>query len=373
MHKVRQRQGFTLVELLVVIAIIGILVGLTMPALSGAREASRKLQCTNNMSNIAKGLLAHQTQFGTFPPGLPSCTPAANRFITGGTTPGATCQGPNWLSAILANLEQEAMAVSLFDCMVEKVNACSECASFSGNVGQSTPELFICPSAPRMNVNNRLGASGGDGWGLSNLAKGNYAANFGSDTYLSLRAPTNNTSTDFDPRKVGAFSVVTLRGAERVGSGAGQKSAKGVWKYGSNQGTSSAAFKDGMTTTILLSEVVGYDSPSDGRGVWTNPGVGASSFTAKYPPNTTNPAERDKLALCDESIPDPTNPLRCTKNRSNSDVWAAARSKHSGGVVVAMADTSMRFVSDNVEREVWQAMSTIFGKVNGLENYDLSQ
>lgn len=51
-----RRRAFTLIELLVVIAIIGLLLGITIPALSGARETARRVKCMTNLSGIGKGL-----------------------------------------------------------------------------------------------------------------------------------------------------------------------------------------------------------------------------------------------------------------------------------------------------------------------------
>ncbi|MFI4873922.1 MAG: DUF1559 domain-containing protein, partial [Blastopirellula sp. JB062] len=96
-HHVKQR-GFTLVELLVVIAIIGVLIALLLPAVQQAREAARRMHCTNNLKQIGLSLHNFHDVNGRFPPGSLSRT---------GTRWGSP-EWPYFLHYVLPYLEQGA-------------------------------------------------------------------------------------------------------------------------------------------------------------------------------------------------------------------------------------------------------------------------
>jgi prepilin-type N-terminal cleavage/methylation domain-containing protein len=106
---IRRRSGFTLVELLVVIAIIGVLVGLLLPAVQAAREAARRMSCSNNMKQIGLALHMHHDVFQQLPAGW-------NGYDqTSGQPYGLGTPGWGWAARILPFIEQANVEENLVD------------------------------------------------------------------------------------------------------------------------------------------------------------------------------------------------------------------------------------------------------------------
>jgi prepilin-type N-terminal cleavage/methylation domain-containing protein/prepilin-type processing-associated H-X9-DG protein len=119
----RKGHGFTLVELLVVIAIIGILIGLLLPAINAAREASRRSACSNNLKQIGLAMLAYTDTYKYFPPPWAD-TPKTGMFIN-----------------ILPFCE--------FNSVYKQYNPSLDWNHPLNNAAvQSNIPLFVCPSAP---------------------------------------------------------------------------------------------------------------------------------------------------------------------------------------------------------------------------------
>ena len=157
MRRVSNYRGFTLVELLVVIAIIGILVGLLLPAVQAAREAARRMQCSNNLKQLTLAQHNYHDTFKTFTPLYLNKKDAAGVVIAPINT-GDTTQAWGWGAVLLPFIEQGNVSNALVVGnehlgLPNPINALSKPAKLA--ILQTPIAAFRCPSdtAPALNTN----------------------------------------------------------------------------------------------------------------------------------------------------------------------------------------------------------------------------
>lgn len=145
----RRSKGFTLVELLVVIAIIGILVALLLPAVQAAREAARRMSCSNNLKQLGVALHNYHDTYKAFP-----ATPGGNGILSAN---GGSVQ--NWMRfGGLANLLPYVEQQPLYDDIDFRFSWDSTDATSGGKTnrqvkGTRLDVVFTCPSDPGSSVN----------------------------------------------------------------------------------------------------------------------------------------------------------------------------------------------------------------------------
>jgi prepilin-type N-terminal cleavage/methylation domain-containing protein len=316
------RRGFTLVELLVVIAIIGVLVALLLPAVQAAREAANRMSCGNNLKQWA--LSTHNfadTHQGFFPIGGMHQNPGAVR------EDGNIYYRIAWPVMLWPYIEQQ----SLFDQYNLKEPFHTNLPSQNMTTLRVTVPAYYCAS-DRPNA-----VQGPTADPTYWRALGNYCANFG------------NTH-----QHQNAADQAIFTGAP----------------FGINHTYRMAEVLDGLSNTVLFSEtvIVAPGTIQDSRGDFLN-NDGSCGFMSIYTPN--NKLNPDQCRACKPSTTTPgTNDYRqypCQAVGNNELVQITARSHHPGGVQAALADGSVRFVSETIAPNVWSAaMSTRGGEATQL-------
>ena len=192
----RKQTGFTLVELLVVIAIIGVLVGLLLPAVQAAREAARRMSCSNNFKQIGLAIHNYHSAFKQLP------THGAGTDTLGGPAPnGSTGATTNWWSNYgAANAWRLSALVGLTpfceqQALWEQISNPSTVNALDPSTPYTVPWPAMGPVpqnlryAPWVTEIPTLRCPSDPGVGLPALGRTNYAACLGDSMWWSVRGP----------------------------------------------------------------------------------------------------------------------------------------------------------------------------------------
>ena len=296
-----QRKAFTLIELLVVIAIIGILVAMLLPAVQAAREAARRMSCSNNMRQIGIALHLYHDTFGQLPAGWRGYDLATGQPYWLGEP------GWGWCAAILPYMEQLNLYEGLIRSELPIAHPLNEQARLT-----YLPTLR-CPSdiGESMFLLYHADDHGHDhGAGIADDI---------SHDYFPLRMPTSNY--------VGMFGTVDMHDICAGGS------CRGDGTFFLNQGVRLADIKDGLSQTLVVGERTSKLSYSTWVGAVAGAEHGPARVVgiAQFPPNSEY------------------NEEHYIHNFS---------SLHPAGTHFLLGDGSVRLILETIDRLVYLSLST---------------
>ncbi len=351
MRKRRTHLGFTLVELLVVIAIIGILVGLLLPAVQAAREAARRMQCTNSVKQLSLAMHNYESAFKRFPP------------RKGGTSTGFSGTVRNnsngeRLSAFMALLpfiEQGAM--------YEQIMAGDLGGAYNYAAAQGGPSAH--PGGP----------AAWTGWVPWDRSPG------------ILHCPSSGPTFNSTTTRINSYALCS---GDRPHNARDEQNTRGVFtfripcKIGDiSDGTSNTiCFSERLRSDIGLTNVAAnqienvFGTATSVAGVADNPRLCLAQSNGKYFNQGVivkgrfgslwmdGQAER----VCFGTILAPNSPS-CTDDANAAadsvNVVLSASSRHTGGVTIGLCDGSVRFISQGIDT----GNTAVTQPNSGMSNY----
>lgn len=390
---VRRFSAFTLVELLVVIAIIGVLVGLLLPAVQAAREAARRMSCSNNAKQIGLGLHNYHSAFNSLPmhgtgPTNENLNTASRSTATDGT--GFTRRELSFLVGMLPFVEQQALwdTVSRPAEIPNPNNSTTPFRFPAFGPRPNTPEYtpwatdlstYRCPSDP--------------GFGLPALGRTNYAACVGDGMYQI------HVGTELHPNQMGGSATgpwLRNHAATMLRANCG---LRGVFMP--RKSVNFRDILDGLSNTIAVAEIatdlLGFSAaggPQDKRttaaigggqeAILNNPkfcqvridpirpGFWLSGGSFSGATNRRGFRWADYLPVVSQvNTILPPNAEMCLNGPGTEFGVVPPSSYHQGGVHVVMCDGAVKFITDSIEAGnstspcVYCNLSSAGGSING--------
>ncbi len=318
----RGRPAFSLVELLVVIAIVGVLVALLLPAVQSAREAARRTTCSNNIRQLALSLLAYESSQGRLPAATlvesgtntTACVGCWNPWDEAGQGSAAYAAshkagGTSWVLEILPHIDQTSIA-----------NQWNWLTNVRGNAAVAQTDIagFYCPS-------RRSGVRSADD--NSMLLDSSWVG--GGIDYAGCYGQLDGFHDD-----------ATTEQHRFVHRGSNPQVLGGPFR--ANTGVTLAAIRDGQTNQILLAE-------------------------AQRLPVTTAAAESAK-SQDGWAVGGAATLFTTVSAAINDGHFESAGSEHSGGATIALADGSVRFLSDSINSTVYPLLGSMAdGQIASIE------
>lgn len=326
-------KGFTLVELLVVIAIIGVLIGLLLPAVLQARESGRRTSCINNLRQIALACHNYQVSHRVFP-GLPKTSQV----------------GFSVQARILPFIDQSNLQdlIDFKHPLMLGSRGGQYLNPIHSSVARHTLPLFLCPSDGEdphfQNSNTGVDSSfagtnivvcTGDGTGSNYDTRGKTNGMFWQGSRVRFSQISDGSSNTL-------LVAESTLGDKTEGKGPVRDPMRQMARFrGGGMGAAGTGFTGppGHNPIIEIQGSAAGNFDGRGRASWIWGREHMVSFNTYMQPNSPFPDVH-----------------------RNGFGWFAGRSFHPGGINIALADGSSRFVNDEVDYLIWRALGTRNGK-----------